>query len=164
VVWFVFTLGSDGCTQQDRCHKGLQERRLEVHTKEWLGVPEMCEGEAMNSERKRRLRGRVRAFYEHMASRLTEADHERDFPEEPQCAYDSVFTRRKGVCRRCHVVMQDIEDMSPHGEFIHPMNDKDGKPHWCPNAGITFTTRNTELVPFMPKSTRRRYKRLGIRP
>ena len=102
-----------------------------------------------------------RAFYEKQGSRLTEADHERDFPDEV-----GKFGQpwRKGVCRRCHCVMVDQEPLSSHGEFYHPDRDKNGKPHWCPNTGICFTTRNTELMPFMSKARRRALKRMGIRP
>lgn len=115
------------------------------------------------------MRDRLRALRTsrgHKKSRLKQAEHERDFPFESQSPFYASWgsTVRKAVCRRCNCIMRDSEDMSPHGEFYHPTQDKDGKPHWCPNAGITFDTRHTEIVPFLPKARRRALKRMGIRP
>jgi hypothetical protein len=84
---------------------------------------------------------------------------ERDFP-----AIDRYDHYRKAVCKRCKCVLNDCEPCSPNGEFWHSGTDKDGKPHWCPNAGNRFSTRDMELIPFMPKSRRRQLKRLEIRP
>ncbi len=71
---------------------------------------------------------------------------------------------RRAVCRKCHVVMRDFEPASPNGEFHHPRDDKKGRPHWCPNAGLPFTQRDPEIEPYLRKGVRRRYTRLGIRP
>ena len=83
--------------------------------------------------------------------------HRRDFPDV------DAFGNRKAVCKRCHVVMPDIEPMSGLGEFYHPREDKEGKPHWCRNAGKTFTMDDMEVEPFQRKGRRRAQKRLGIR-
>jgi hypothetical protein len=82
----------------------------------------------------------------------------RDFPNA-----DSDW-HRKAVCKKCHVPMSDFEPMSPHGEYYHPKEDKNGKPHTCPNAGMTFTDRDKAIEPFLRKSVRRAHKRMGIRP
>jgi len=74
------------------------------------------------------------------------------------------FGDRRGVCKRCHCVMRDHEEMWKHGEFIHPSFDKEGKPHWCRNSGKTLDISSSELEPFLRKRDRRRNKRLGIRP
>lgn len=102
-----------------------------------------------------------RSRFERLEERTEKKVVGRDFPDEIGKFGQPT---RKAVCRRCHCVIQDFEPCSPHGEFRHPASDKDGNPHWCPNAGIEFTTRNFELVPFMPKSRRRFLKRAGIRP
>jgi hypothetical protein len=59
--------------------------------------------------------------------------------------------------------MSDCEPNGPSGEFWHPAYDKAGKPHSCPNAGLCFSMRHTEIVPFLRKSERRRMKRMGQR-
>lgn len=70
------------------------------------------------------------------------------------------YGHRKGVCRRCHVVMFDVEPESSYGQFYHPRLDKKGKPHWCPNAGKCLNTQDKELEPFLRKAERRRNKRI----
>lgn len=80
----------------------------------------------------------------------------RDFP-------NSKYNGRKAVCKRCHCVMVDFETSCSTGEFFHPREDKEGKPHWCKNAGLYFTTADLELEPFLRKRDRRRQKRLGIK-
>lgn len=122
------------------------------------------------------MKHKIRANYDnprtfHAAQRLRfkeatrkQSEERRDFPEESQTPRETLCTKRKAVCRRCHVVMQDAEPLCSSGEFYHPPLDKEGKPHWCRNAGITFTTRDLEIVPFLPKARRRALKRMGIRP
>ena len=106
----------------------------------------------------RRSAGDRRIRQSHMADRYgRQTDAERDFP-----TLDFAHNR-KAVCRRCHVVMWDVEPLSGHGEFWHPSTDKKGRPHSCPNAGLCFSMRHTEIVPFLPKAERRRMKRLGQR-
>lgn len=83
---------------------------------------------------------------------------ERDFQD--QIPYGG----RKGVCKRCHCVMVDREESCWGGEFNHPLHDKEGKPHWCRNAGLVLEISNPELEPFLRKRDRRRNKRTGIRP
>jgi hypothetical protein len=83
---------------------------------------------------------------------------QRDFPN-----LDGYGTR-KAVCKRCHVVIRDCEPMSGGGEFYHPKEDKEGKPHWCRNAGKTFDINSLEMEPFQKKGRRRALRRLGIRP
>ena len=90
---------------------------------------------------------------------VKQAESNRDFPET-----DYYGRYRKAVCKRCKCVISDCEPSSSYGEFYHPSTDKDGKPHWCPNAGRMFGTQDMELVPFMPKSRRRYLKRAGITP
>jgi hypothetical protein len=70
----------------------------------------------------------------------------------------------KAVCKRCHCVMDNFEPGNPRGEFYHPKEDKNGKMHWCKNAGVTFDVRDPEVEPFQRKRDRRRQKRLGISP
>lgn len=81
----------------------------------------------------------------------------RDFPDS------SIYGDRKAVCKRCHCVINDIEPCINTGEFWHPRYDKDGKVHWCKNAGKVFHTTDLELEPFLRKRDRRRQKRLGIK-
>lgn len=83
----------------------------------------------------------------------------RDFPET-----DSWGIHRKAVCKRCKCVIQDGEPSSHSGEFWHPQFDKEGKPHWCRNAGKLFRAQDMEIVPFIRKKQRRNLKRLGIAP
>ena len=66
---------------------------------------------------------------------------------------------RKAVCKRCHAVMRDYEDMSRHGEFYHPKIDKNGKPYKCINAGKSFDVLSFEIEPFQRKRERRKDKR-----
>jgi hypothetical protein len=66
----------------------------------------------------------------------------------------------KAVCKRCHVVMRDLEPFSGRGEFYHPNGvDLKGRPYTCKNAGKTFVTGDTEIVPFVRKRLRRTIKR-----
>jgi hypothetical protein len=56
--------------------------------------------------------------------------------------------------------MRDIEPFSSRGEFYHPSGvDKNGRPYKCKNAGKTFTTGDTEIVPYVRKGVRRAIKR-----
>jgi hypothetical protein len=87
-----------------------------------------------------------------------QSKHFRDFPD-----VDDLY-HRKAVCKRCHCVLNDCEPSTPHGEYYHPRENKEGKPHSCPNAGQMFTGRDLEIEPFLPKKRRRALKRLGIRP
>jgi len=86
------------------------------------------------------------------------SEEKRDFPDS------SPWGDRRAVCKRCHVAMNDIEPMSPNGEFWHPARDKGGKPYSCKNAGHVFTIKDLEIEPFLRKAARRRNKRLGLRP
>jgi hypothetical protein len=97
--------------------------------------------------------------YEHHIYPMQKTDDRRDFPVE-----DAFICNRKAVCKRCHVVMKDCEPMSGNGEFYHPSEDKDGKPHWCRNSDKYLTVRDLELEPFLPKARRRALQRMGIRP
>lgn len=65
----------------------------------------------------------------------------------------------KVVCKRCHIVMSDLEPCGSTGEFYHPTGIVSGRPVVCPNAGKTFIGGDTEVVPFVRKSMRRRIKR-----
>ena len=65
----------------------------------------------------------------------------------------------KVVCKRCHIVMNDIEPYSPRGEFLHPVGEHSGRPVTCKNAGQSFAGGDTEIVPFVRKSLRRTIKR-----
>lgn len=78
----------------------------------------------------------------------------------------------RAVCKRCGVVMRDMEPGDPGGEFWHPTKDKNGKLYRCQNAGNLFRFRSRyspgrdakEIVPFMRKKQRRSFKRLGVAP
>jgi hypothetical protein len=70
---------------------------------------------------------------------------------------------RKAVCKRCHCVMRDCEPMQFGGCFYHPTLDKEGKLHWCKNAGKSLDTSSLELEPFLRKRDRRRHKRIGLK-
>jgi len=85
--------------------------------------------------------------------------YDRDFPYD-----NNDIWHRKAVCKRCHCVLNDCEPSTFHGEFWHPSKDKEGKPHWCKNAGKRFSTQDIELEPFLKKSIRRYNKRNNIRP
>lgn len=102
---------------------------------------------------------RIRAKFSRIGSRTEKvATGYRDFPDMDDLGH------RKAVCKRCGAIMNDCEPCSPNGEYYHPSTDKRGKPHSCPNAGICFSQKHLEIVPFLRKSVRRRYKRLGVRP
>jgi hypothetical protein len=69
-------------------------------------------------------------------------------------------TPDRAVCKRCHVVMRDLEPCSPKGEFYHPSGvDSKGRPYTCKNAGKTFTSGASEIVPYVRKAARRNIKR-----
>ena len=71
---------------------------------------------------------------------------------------------RRAVCRRCFVVMSDIEPSCGGGEFCHPTTfKKTGKPNPCKNAGGTFflDTGSDEIEPFASKKERRVAKQVG---
>ena len=75
------------------------------------------------------------------------------------------YGKRKAVCRRCHCVLADFEPGDHRPDYVHPRLDKEGKPHWCPNAGKEFSNENDpELEPFLRKGRRRALKRMGIKP
>lgn len=80
--------------------------------------------------------------------------HARDFP---YCKDDP--WKRKAVCKRCHCVLNDCDPFSKNGEFWHPKEDKEGKPHWCKNAGLCFNVQSLDLEPFLKKKVRRYNKR-----
>lgn len=82
------------------------------------------------------------------------ADFYRDFPY--------VAGRRRAVCKRCHVVMDDFEPMSPNGEYAHPTKDKNGKKRRCINVGQVYTQKDLEIEPFLRKGERARNKRNGV--
>lgn len=69
----------------------------------------------------------------------------------------------KVVCRHCHVVIEDWEPMSRHGEFYHQTHDREGKPRRCPFVGVTFRRDSPEVEPFLRKRERRNFKRQGRR-
>jgi hypothetical protein len=73
--------------------------------------------------------------------------------------------RRRAVCRRCHMVMDDCEPMARDGEFNHAAVHRDGTKSRCPNAGQAFylDRHAKEIEPFEPKRVRRAAKRAGIR-
>lgn len=79
-------------------------------------------------------------------------------------ALDQFDYCRKGVCKRCGLVMRDVEPMSGDGEFNHYAQAHQTRALVCSNNRSTLRIGSPELVPFMPKRTRRRLKRLGIRP
>jgi len=74
--------------------------------------------------------------------------------------------RRRAVCRRCNMVMDDSEPMACEGEFNHPGVHKDGTKSLCRNAGHPFYLGRdaAEVEPFARKTVRRAAKRAGIRP
>lgn len=82
----------------------------------------------------------------------------RDFPE-----LDVYGSKRIGVCRRCHLLMNDCEPGSGDGEFWHLASPHQTRALRCRNDRKRFGTSDAELVPFMPKSRRRALKRMGIR-
>jgi hypothetical protein len=55
--------------------------------------------------------------------------------------------------------MRDLEPYTSRGEFYHPKGEHGGRPVTCKNAGKTFTTGDTEIVPFVRKGLRRTIKR-----
>jgi len=65
----------------------------------------------------------------------------------------------KVVCKRCHIVMNDLEPNGGSAEFYHPSGMHSGRPVTCKNAGKTFRDGDTEVVPFVRKSLRRTIKR-----
>lgn len=75
------------------------------------------------------------------------------------------YEQRKVVCRRCGLIMSDIEDMTSNGEFWHgpmymPKADRKRKP--CPNDGKAFDITDTkEVAEFVRKRVRRAAKRAG---
>lgn len=69
---------------------------------------------------------------------------------------------RKAVCRKCSLVMQDIEP-SGAASFQHFALDHQKRALKCPNDRKEFDESSPEVEPFLPKSARRRNKRLGIR-
>jgi len=117
-----------------------------------MGQPKRSQLGKIQPKKSRRALGRL-------FEKGKQAKSERDFPE-----IDPWGRWRKAVCKRCKCVLNDCEPASWRGEFWHPSVDKDGKPHWCPNAGKRFNTQDMELVPFMPKSRRRSLKKQGIVP
>jgi hypothetical protein len=82
----------------------------------------------------------------------------RDFPD-----YDVFSERRRGVCRRCHLIMADCEPSTAHGEFWHLASPHQTKALRCKNDRKRFDTSDAELVPFIPKARRRFLKRASIR-
>lgn len=74
-------------------------------------------------------------------------------------------THRRIVCRRCGLIMGDIEDMTAYGEFFHgPRHPKKGAKQRtaCVNDWKTFDLSDTkEVMPFVRKSIRRAAKRAG---
>lgn len=83
---------------------------------------------------------------------------DRDFPD------DDPWGHRRGICRRCHLIMVDCEPMQSTGEFYHIARAHQTRAQRCINAGQQFSTDNAELLPFLPKARRRALKRMGIRP
>lgn len=69
----------------------------------------------------------------------------------------------KGVCRRCGLVMHDVE---PHGatEFWHIASPHQTRALACANSHQKFDERSPEVEPFMRKGRRRALRRQGIRP
>lgn len=68
------------------------------------------------------------------------------------------------MCKRCHCIMHDIEPATANGEYWHPSQNKEGKPHRCINAGMKFTQKDLEIEPFLRKGVRARNRRNGVRP
>ena len=71
---------------------------------------------------------------------------------------------RKMVCRRCKLVMKDIEPMIWEGEFWHIAKPHQTRAAACVNANNYFGITSPEVEPFMRKARRRALKRHGIRP
>lgn len=73
---------------------------------------------------------------------------------------------RKVVCRRCGLVMLDMEPQMGNGEFWHgamytPKSRLTSRSA-CPNAGGTFDLTDTkEVAEFVRKRVRRAAKRAG---
>jgi len=83
-------------------------------------------------------------------------NHKRDFNTE-----EAHF--RRAVCKRCHCFIVDAEPHIESGEFWHPTKNKKGKPSSCINSGCCFDIYDMEIVPFLRKATRRRFKRAGYK-
>lgn len=63
---------------------------------------------------------------------------------------------RLRLCKRCHIVIDDCEPHSPHGDYFHPRHDPTRRGPPCPNAGKYLSTKDpTELIPFTRKGQRR---------
>ena len=75
-------------------------------------------------------------------------------PEDRDFSIDEYH--RKAVCKRCHCIMQDAEPLIGGGEYYHPNLDKNGKLHWCKNAGKRLSHSDKEIVPFVRKRDRKR--------
>lgn len=90
------------------------------------------------------------------ASRGVKTSAERDFP-------DASRWHRKGVCRRCGLIVNDTEPMCRAGLFYHLAKPHQTRALCCPNNDKTLTTEDRDLVPFMRKGQRRRNKRNGIK-
>jgi len=89
-------------------------------------------------------------------SKRSQAARGRDFPNTARWG-------SKAVCRRCKLVMVDVEPCSPNGEFWHVAKPHQKRAILCVNNGGVFTQKNMEIEPFMRKVRRRALKRAGIR-
>jgi hypothetical protein len=78
---------------------------------------------------------------------------------------DRFFTddHRKGVCRRCGLIMHDTEPSCWAGLFYHRAEPHQKRALACANNGKSLITEDRDLVPFLRKSRRRFLKRNGIR-
>ena len=82
---------------------------------------------------------------------------DRDIPDLDQ------YGHRKVVCRRCHIVMRDLEPATQGGEFYHHAMPHQKRALACPNDRHTFYQTSKEVEPFMRKGWRRALKRMGVR-
>lgn len=71
------------------------------------------------------------------------------------------FGNRKAVCKKCHLIMSDIEP-SGNAEFWHIASPHQTRALRCPNNKKKFDESSPEVEPFLTKALRRRYKRLNI--
>lgn len=90
------------------------------------------------------------------AAPRVEAVAERDFP-------DASHWHRKGICRRCSLILNDTEPMCRAGLFYHLAEPHQTRAQRCQHNGKSLTTEDRDLVPFMRKGQRRRNKRNGFR-
>jgi len=78
----------------------------------------------------------------------------------------SRYEHRRVICRRCGLIMSDIESETGNGEFWHgplymPKAER-ARQKPCPNDGKVFDLKDTkEVAEFVRKRVRRAAKRAG---